>query len=170
MSRVNLGLHQPDVSVVWDLGPHDFSILRYWLERERRSPCRAIGRELRHPGPRRRRVHQPRVRLGHDRPRRARRGSRRASCAGRRSSAREKMIVYDDTSHEPVRIFDSGVSFRDPQTFGEYQLSYRTGDIVSPRLANAEPLLLEMLDFCRAVRGLGDARPRSGSSGSRSCA
>ena len=30
-SRVNLGLHQPDVSVVWDLGPHDFSILRYWL-------------------------------------------------------------------------------------------------------------------------------------------
>jgi len=30
-SRVNLGLHQRDVSVVWDLGPHDFSILRYWL-------------------------------------------------------------------------------------------------------------------------------------------
>ena len=30
-SRVNLGLHQPDVSVVWDLGPHDLSILRYWL-------------------------------------------------------------------------------------------------------------------------------------------
>ena len=31
-SRVNLGLHQSDVSVAWDLGPHDFSILRYWLE------------------------------------------------------------------------------------------------------------------------------------------
>ena len=30
-SRVNLGLHQTDVSVVWDLGPHDFSILRYLL-------------------------------------------------------------------------------------------------------------------------------------------
>ncbi len=29
---MNLGLHQPDVSVVWDLGPHDFSILRYWLD------------------------------------------------------------------------------------------------------------------------------------------
>ncbi len=35
-SRVNLGLHQPDVSVIWDLGPHDFSILRYWLERDAR--------------------------------------------------------------------------------------------------------------------------------------
>src|SRR5437016_10766450 len=31
-SRVNLGLHQSDVSVAWDLGPHDFSILRYWLD------------------------------------------------------------------------------------------------------------------------------------------
>ena len=31
-SRVNLGLHQPDVSVAWDLGPHDFSILRHWLK------------------------------------------------------------------------------------------------------------------------------------------
>src|SRR5215217_5802831 len=31
-SRVNLGLYQPDVSVTWDLGPHDFSILRYWLD------------------------------------------------------------------------------------------------------------------------------------------
>ena len=30
-SRVNLGLHQPDASVAWDLGPHDFSILRYWM-------------------------------------------------------------------------------------------------------------------------------------------
>jgi len=31
LSRVNLGLHQPDVSVVWDLAPHDLSILSYWL-------------------------------------------------------------------------------------------------------------------------------------------
>ena len=31
-SRVNLGLHQRDVSVIWDLGPHDFSILLHWLD------------------------------------------------------------------------------------------------------------------------------------------
>ena len=35
MSRVNLGLHQSDVSVIWDLGPHDLSILRYWLGEHR---------------------------------------------------------------------------------------------------------------------------------------
>ena len=46
----------------------------------------------------------------------------------------EKMLVYDDTSNEPVRVFDSGVMLRDPETFGEYRLTYRTGDIVSPHV------------------------------------
>ena len=64
----------------------------------------------------------------------------------------EKMVVYDDVSNEPVRIFDSGVMLDDPQSFGEFQLSYRTGDIVSPAVAPAEPLRLEMEDFCNAVR------------------
>jgi predicted dehydrogenase len=69
------------------------------------------------------------------------------------------MIVYDDTSPEPVRVFDSGVQLKEPETFGEFQLSYRTGDILSPRIDAVEPLLLEMQDFCAAVRGL--AAPRS---------
>jgi predicted dehydrogenase len=43
-SRVNLGLHQPDISVIWDLGPHDFSILLYWLEEVPRT-VRAVGRD-----------------------------------------------------------------------------------------------------------------------------
>jgi hypothetical protein len=63
------------------------------------------------------------------------------------------MITYDDTSLEPVRIFDSGVMFADPATFGEYHLSYRTGDITSPRIDVAEPLFLELSDFCEAISG-----------------
>ena len=50
------------------------------------------------------------------------------------------MVVYDDTSNEPVRVFDSGVIVPDPGSFGEYRLTYRTGDIVSPHVAAAEPL------------------------------
>ncbi|HZD60059.1 MAG TPA: Gfo/Idh/MocA family oxidoreductase, partial [Anaerolineae bacterium] len=42
-SRVNLGLHQPDVSVIWDLAPHDFSIIFYWLGEEP-SKVHAFGR------------------------------------------------------------------------------------------------------------------------------
>jgi len=62
------------------------------------------------------------------------------------------MVVYDDVSNEPVRVFDSGVMLDDPQSFGEFQLSYRTGEIVSPPVQPAEPLHLEMADFCNAVR------------------
>src|SRR3954453_12202101 len=43
-SRVNLGLHQRDVSVVWDLGPHDFSILLYWMD-EMPEWVGAVGRD-----------------------------------------------------------------------------------------------------------------------------
>jgi protoporphyrinogen oxidase len=62
------------------------------------------------------------------------------------------MVVYDDTATEPVKIFDSGASLPDPESFGEYKLSYRTGDIVSPRIDATEPLSLELADFAAAVR------------------
>jgi protoporphyrinogen oxidase len=61
------------------------------------------------------------------------------------------MVVYDDTSNESVRIFDAGASIPDPETFGEYQLSYRTGEIVSPRVEATEPLSLEVADFGKAI-------------------
>ena len=70
MSRVNLGIHQRDVSVLWDLGPHDFSILRYWLG-ETPTHVSAVVPRLRLPREPRRRVRQPRVPVGRDRARRA---------------------------------------------------------------------------------------------------
>lgn len=156
-SRVNLGLHQPDVSVTWDLGPHDFSILRYWLG-ERPVRVSAVSRACILPGvpdvafinlefPGGAIAH---VELAWLAPSKL----RRTAIVGS-----EKMIVYDDTSTEPVRIFDSGVTLRNPETFGEYRLTYRTGDIVSPRVDVTEPLALELRDFCAAVRD--GSEPRS---------
>jgi predicted dehydrogenase len=156
-SRVNLGLHQSDASVVWDLGPHDFSILQYWLG-EAPSHVTALSRGCVIPG-------TPdvafvnveyasgviaHVELAWLAPSKL----RRTTVVGSR-----KMIVYDDTSGEPVRVFDSGVTIRDPDSFGEFQLSYRTGDIVSPRVDASEPLTLELADLCDAIRA-GTA-PRS---------
>ena len=80
-----------------------------------------------------------------------------------------KMVVYDDTSSEPVRVFDSGVTLPDPETFGEYQLSYRTGDIVSPRVDVAEPLSLELIDFCEAIRTGSAPRSSAPPSASKWC-
>jgi predicted dehydrogenase len=148
-SRVNLGLHQPDVSVAWDLGPHDFSILRYWLG-ESPTTVSAISRACVIPGtpdvafinlsyPSGTIAH---IELAWLAPSKL----RRTAVVGS-----ERMVVYDDTSPEPVRVFNSGATLRDPESFGEYQLSYRTGDIVSPRVEPVEPLLRQMQDFRRAI-------------------
>jgi len=149
MSRVNLGLYQSDVSVIWDLGPHDFSILLYWLNERPRHvfsmgrACIANAMEdvafiacefgsgtIAH------------VELSWLAPSKL----RRTTVVGSK-----KMVVYDDCSNEPVRVFDSGVVPRDPESFGEY-LKYRTGDIVSPHIENREPIALQMDDFCGAIR------------------
>jgi predicted dehydrogenase len=148
-SRVNLGLHQSDVSVVWDLGPHDFSILHYWLG-DSATHVRAISRacvfedmpdvafvDIEFPG-----GTIAHAELSWLAPSKL----RRTTIVGSR-----KMVVYDDTSPEPVRIFDSGVMLSNPSSFGEYQLSYRTGDIVSPRVDVGEPLFLELRDFCSSI-------------------
>lgn len=149
MSRVNLGLHQPDASVLWDLGPHDFSILRFWLE-DLPAEVSAMTRccvfpdvpdvafvNMRFPG-----GTIAHLELSWLSPSKLRRTTVIGS---------SKMVVYDDTSTEPVRIFDSGASLPDPESFGEYRLTYRTGDIVSPRVEATEPLALEVADFCAAI-------------------
>jgi predicted dehydrogenase len=148
-SRVNLGLHQADVSVAWDLGPHDISILRYWLG-ETPTHVSALSRGFVIPSipdvafvdlefPSKTIAH---VELSWLAPSKL----RRTTVVGS-----EKMVVYDDTSTEPVRIFDSGVMLKEPESFGEYRLTYRTGEIISPRVDAVEPLALEFEDFCRAI-------------------
>ncbi len=119
-SRVNLGLHQNDVSVVWDLGPHDFSILRYWLD-ELPAQVSAVSRACiipENPDVAFIALSYPSGTLVHSEV------SWLAPSKLRRTAivGSQKMVVYDDTSNEPVRIFDSGASLPDPGSFGEYQL------------------------------------------------
>jgi predicted dehydrogenase len=155
-SRVNLGLHQRDVSVIWDLGPHDFSILLYWLS-ELPTTVRAVGRDSIVPG-----IADiafvtmtfasgivANVELSWLAPSKLRRTVLVGS---------ERMVTYDDGATEPVRLFDRGVVYRDPETFGEYHLSYRAGDIVSPKIESYEPLSLELGDFLGAIRS-GESMP-----------
>jgi predicted dehydrogenase len=62
------------------------------------------------------------------------------------------MVVYEDTSDEQIRVFDRGVDVIEPQSFGEYQLSYRSGDVLTPRLDADEPLRLEVGEFADCIR------------------
>ena len=156
MSRVNLGLHQSDVSVIWDLGPHDFSILLYWLGEHPRKVfsmtracidggkddvafinCEFDSGTIAH------------IELSWLAPSKL----RRTTVVGSK-----KMLVYDDCSNEPVRLYDTGVMPPDPESFGEF-LKYRTGDIVSLHIEGSEPIGLQLDDFARAIR-LGTT-PRS---------
>jgi predicted dehydrogenase len=164
-SRVNLGLHQKDVSVVWDLAPHDLSMIFSWLD-EYPIQVSAVGKDYVQPG-------LPdvafidlifgsgvlvHVHVSWLSPSKL----RNTTIVGSR-----KMLVYDDTENlEKVKIFDKGVNYRDPETFGEYQLSYRAGDIVSPKLDSYEPLQAEVEDFLRCIQE-GDVPRASGVSGLR---
>jgi predicted dehydrogenase len=149
-SRMNLGKYQRD-GVVCDLAPHDLSILLYWLG-EPISQVAASARSvfvddvpetafltLTFAG-----GTTANVQVSWLAPRKVRSmvivGSRR-------------MVAYDDTaSDEPIRVYDRGMDLTTPANFGEYQLTYRTGDIVSPRIDALEPLSLELADFARSVR------------------
>jgi predicted dehydrogenase len=148
-SRMNLGNYQPD-GVVCDLAPHDLSILLHWLDRpivQVSASARNIFQEhvaetafitLTFDG-----GTTANVQVSWLAPRKMRQmlivGSRR-------------MISYDDTlSDEPVRLYDRGMEFSTPESFGEYQLTYRSGDVVIPRVEPAEPLALELQDFARAI-------------------
>lgn len=151
MQRVNLGLHQKDVSVIWDLAPHDLSILYYWLG-EAASTVSVVGRgcvvpsipdvafiNLRFPH-----GYVAEVQASWLSPVKL----RRTIVVGS-----QRMLVYDDTENvEKVKLYDHGVDFREPDDFGQYQLSYRTGDIVAPKIANVEPLRLEAEHFLECVR------------------
>jgi predicted dehydrogenase len=149
-TRVNLGLFQKDVSVLWDLGPHDISILVYWLG-EVPTHVSARGRSylgealedvafltLEFPS-----GILAQVQISWLAPSKL----RRTSIVGR-----QRMIVYDDLEPvEKVKVFDRGVD-RQPASFGEFQLTYRSGDILSPRLDTTEPLYLECEHFLHCIQ------------------
>ena len=149
-SRVNLGLHSKEVSVVWDLAPHDLSILAYWLG-ETPLSVQAMGRSCIIPGipdVAFLNIHYSsgiiaELEVSWLSPVKL----RRTVIVGSK-----KMLMYDDTeSVEKVKIFDQGVDYKDPETFGEFQLSYRTGGIYSPRVENTEPLFVEASHFIECI-------------------
>jgi predicted dehydrogenase len=149
-SRINLGLHQKDVSVIWDLMPHDLSIIYSWLGRPAETVA-AHGQGCIVPG-------IPDVAfvvLGFSEHVIAGSHVSWLSPVKLRSTivvGSEKMLVYDDTQNtEKVKIFDHGVDFEEAEDFGEFQLSYRTGDVVSPKIPHTEPLLIEAKEFVTAV-------------------
>ncbi len=162
--RVNLGIFQENINVVWDLAPHDISILNYILDSAPEAVS-TVGESyirdttedvafltLRYP-----RNVMAHIHVSWLNPNKI----RQTTVVGSK-----KMLVYDDVSSlEKIRIYDKGVT-KQPHydTFGEFQLSYRFGDIFIPKLDDSEPLKVECQHFVDAINSGIDMRS-SGNNG-----
>jgi predicted dehydrogenase len=150
--RLNLGLFQRDINVMWDLAPHDISILLYVLGMEPLT-VGATGTAYVQPGiedvaymqlefPSRVRAS---IHVSWLDPKKV----RQITVVGSK-----KMAVYDDVAAlDKLRVYDKGV---DPPELtpdiGEFKLSYRYGEIRIPHVASTEPLRLECQHFLECVQ------------------
>ncbi len=152
-TRTNMGPIRHDVNAVWDLAAHDVSIFNYLLDQQPRTVS-AVGSKV---------LHDPRedvafitlqygsgvianIHVSWADPNKVREvvavGSRRR-------------VVFDDlNSLERIRIFEKGVSAEDPrpETYGEFKLVMRDGDILSPKIEPSEPLKDQCEDFISAIQ------------------
>ncbi len=158
MSRLNLGLFQKDINVVWDLAPHDISILNYVLGS---APVSVSAQGTSNilsgiedvamltleyaDGP------MAFIQVSWLDPSKV----RKATFVGSK-----KMLEYNDMEPlEKIRIFDKGVDGpKHYDTFGDFQFSYRYGDIHTPYLESREPLQEECRHFVDCMQGKCEVR------------
>jgi len=153
--RVNLGLFQNDVDVLWDLGPHDFSIMTHLLAKDVASVS-AIGAK-----PVRRDHWEPEsivyvavrfadgtlahLHLNWLSPVKI----RRTLIGGSR-----KMVVYDHLDPDnQVKIFDRGVDLKTEPDRSEILVQYRMGDMFAPKVDQTEALEAVCAHFLECVEG-----------------
>ncbi len=166
-TRANLGLLQPDINVMWDLAPHDLSLLRYVL-RDDPVSVSALGSVYINKA---RNLHEvvylnlvyadgkrANLRLSWLDPVK----QRRLTIVGS-----QKMLVYDDIADDKVIVYDKGVDVPAYSvTEEEFHASYRHGEETVYPLQWREPLRLECEDFVRAIQ-TGTAPRSSGEDGLR---
>ena len=159
-TRTNLGPIRHDVNAIWDLAPHDISIFNFLLD-EGPVWVSAIGSRI---------LGNPREDVGFITLGYANNviGNIHVSWADP-NKVREVVVVgsrqravFDDLNDlERVRVFEKGVSVgeMDAESFGEFKLLMRDGDIVSPKIDFTEPLKNQATDFVAAI--LGKKKPVS---------
>ncbi len=160
--RVNLGLFQHDYNVVWDLAPHDLSIMLHLVD-DRPVQVQAMGAAPLQTGTKLESVAYVTIRfasgmIGHCHVNwLAPTKIRMTQVAGTK-----KMLVWDDVEPDTkVKVYDSGVDVAStPESKYDAMVQYRTGDMWAPQLDKTEALRKEAQHFFDCVRN-GEA-PRSG--------
>lgn len=156
--RLNLGRVRQDVNVMWNLAPHDISIILYWLEEE---PVQVTAKGIMRLQEGLEDVVFMNLDFSDDKsahihvswidPNKI----RRITIVGSK-----KMIVYDDTSPDAkMQIFDKGITRQTLDNnlgkyddFGKFQLIKRMGDVFIPQINFLEPLSIECSHFIECIQ------------------
>lgn len=149
-TRVNLGLFQHEVNVVWDLAPHDLSIMDYLIEEQPEAVVATGGAHFNALAdmafitvffPSNITAH---INVNWLSPVKV-----RTTLIG----GREKMLVWNDLEpDEKIRVYDKGVEITNGQSVYDLLVSYRSGDVWSPKVNSTEALAVELRYFVDCVR------------------
>src|SRR5687767_2853202 len=140
--RANLGLFQPDVNVLWDLAPHDFSLMTYLLDKKPIRVTASGSSPVCWQGWKRESIAYVTVALQDSAiahfhlnwlsPVKL----RRTLIGGSR-----KMVVYDHLDLEnQVKVFDKGIELRENEDRYKVLVQYRMGDLLVPKIDQTEAL------------------------------
>jgi predicted dehydrogenase len=147
-SRVNLGLFQHDVNVVWDLAPHDLAIMNHLIDAEPESvsatgQCHLNGLEdMAYLS-----VYFPSM-LAHISVNWLSPVKVRTTLLG----GEKKMVVWNDMeADEKVKVYDKGVEITNGQGVYDLLVSYRCGDMWAPKVDQTEALKLEAKYFVDCI-------------------
>jgi predicted dehydrogenase len=148
-ARINLGLFQHDVSVVWDLAPHDLAIMDYVI-REKAEAVVATGASHvnGHADMAFLTVYFPNNVLAHINVNWLSPVKVRTTLIG----GRDKMLVWNDLeADEKIKVYDKGVNVTSREGVYDLLVSYRSGDVWAPRVDQTEALKAELGYFIECI-------------------
>ena len=149
-TRVNLGLFQHDVNVIWDLAPHDMSIMDYIIQAKPEAVVATGGTHLNCLADVAFiTVYFPEKVVAHINVNWLSPVKIRTTLIG----GEKKMLVWNDLeADEKIKVYDKGVQMTNGQGVYELLVSYRSGDVWAPRVEQTEALKLELEYFIDCIR------------------
>jgi predicted dehydrogenase len=149
-TRVNLGLFQHDVNVIWDLAPHDLSIMSHLLSAEPEAISATGQKHLNnHEDIAFITVYFPDQMIAHINVNWLSPVKVRTTLLG----CEKKMIVWNDLeADEKLRVYDKGVDIKSQDGVYNLLVSYRSGDMWAPRVEQVEALRLELAYFAECIQ------------------
>jgi predicted dehydrogenase len=154
-TRVNLGIFQHDVNVLWDLAPHDLSIMDYVID-EKAEAISATGQvHLNgHEDVAYMTVYFPNKVIAHINVNWLSPVKVRTTLIG----GEKKMLVWNDLeADEKIKVYDKGVKIQSRESVYELLVSYRSGDMWAPQVDQVEALNAELDEFISCLSS--GARP-----------